>query len=75
MVVGAEPRIQPADLPLRVEREGVKVPDRSLESLEESHVRRVLREEGGNVSAAARVLGIDRGTLYNKMKKYGIRQG
>ena len=29
---------------------------------------------GGNVSQSARILGIDRVTLYNKMKKWGLRR-
>jgi transcriptional regulator of acetoin/glycerol metabolism len=28
----------------------------------------------GNISRSAKVLGIDRATLYNKLKKYGIRR-
>lgn len=75
MVVGKTNRIRPEDLPLRVEQESVRPRDRSLESLECAHIERVLREESGNVSRAARVLGIDRGTLYNKIKKYGIPSG
>jgi DNA-binding NtrC family response regulator len=75
MVVGTTGKIRPEDLPLRVEPDGARPRDRSLESLESEHIERVLREEAGNVSQAARVLGIDRGTLYNKIKKYGISTG
>ncbi|MCL7927758.1 MAG: sigma-54 dependent transcriptional regulator [marine benthic group bacterium] len=75
MVIGTTDSIRPQDLPLQVEQEGGTPRDRSLESLESEHIARVLREESGNVSQAARVLGIDRGTLYNKIKKYGIRSG
>lgn len=75
MVIGNTDSIRPQDLPLQVEQEGGTPRDRSLDSLESEHIARVLREESGNVSQAARVLGIDRGTLYNKIKKYGIRSG
>ena len=68
-------RIRPEDLPLRVEQDAVRPRNRSLDALESGHISRVLREESGNVSQAARVLGIDRGTLYNKIKKYGIQSG
>jgi transcriptional regulator with GAF, ATPase, and Fis domain len=38
----------------------------SLKSLEERHIRRVLKLAGGNKSRAARLLGISRRTLYRK---------
>ncbi len=46
----------------------------SLEEVERHHIGRVLQETGGNISQAARTLGIDRATLYNKMKKYQLRK-
>ena len=46
----------------------------SLEDVEKTHVAAVLKSCHGNVSHAARVLGIDRVTLYNKIKKYGLRR-
>jgi DNA-binding NtrC family response regulator len=46
----------------------------SLEEVEKRHVAAVLAHAGGNVSQSARILGIDRVTLYNKMRKYGIRR-
>jgi transcriptional regulator of acetoin/glycerol metabolism len=42
--------------------------------VEKRHVAAVLGHTGGNVSQAARILGIDRVTLYNKMRKYAIRR-
>jgi len=44
-----------------------------LEDLERRHIEKVLREVGGNRTRAAGVLGINRKTLYLKLKKYGIR--
>ncbi len=43
----------------------------SLEKLEECHIRKVL-ERTGSVAEAARVLGIDDGTIYRKRKKMGL---
>jgi DNA-binding NtrC family response regulator len=43
-----------------------------LDALEQAHIERVLRETGGNRSEAARQLGIDRVTLYRKMKRYQV---
>ncbi len=44
----------------------------SLAQLEERYIREVLRLTGGNRSQAARVLGINRKTLLEKRKRYGI---
>ena len=39
---------------------------------EEEQIRRALAMAGGNKSQAAKLLGIDRKTLYNKLRLYGI---
>ena len=44
----------------------------SLEDLEKRHILNVLLETGGNCSQAAKILGITRTTLYNKIKRYGL---
>jgi len=41
----------------------------SLDELERAHIERVLRSVDGNRTAAARVLGVDRSTLYRKMRR------
>jgi transcriptional regulator of acetoin/glycerol metabolism len=46
----------------------------SLEEIERRHIATVLQETGGNISHAARVLGIDRATLYNKMRKFQLKR-
>ena len=48
---------------------GDRVP---LETVERQHISGVLRATGGNKNQAAQILGIDRTTLYNKIKKYQI---
>lgn len=45
---------------------------RSLEDVEREHIRSVLLAEGNNRSSSARILGISRSTLIEKLKKYGI---
>ena len=42
----------------------------SLEEIERLHIERVLQSVNGNRTAAARVLGIDRSTLYRKMQQF-----
>ena len=44
----------------------------TLRELERQHILRVLREAGGNKSLAARRLGIERRTLYQKGQRLGI---
>jgi transcriptional regulator with PAS, ATPase and Fis domain len=73
MVIGKDPEIRLRDLPLRVEN-GSSPDSASLEAMEREHIIRVMREMDGNVTRSAKVLGIDRATLYNKIKKYGIQR-
>ena len=42
------------------------------EETEKQHILEALRQTGRNKSRAAQLLGIDRKTLYNKLKLYGI---
>ena len=44
----------------------------SLEEMEKTYILRVLKEANNNQSRASQLLGIDRKTLYLKLKKYGI---
>ncbi len=44
----------------------------NLEDHEQAVIAQALRKEQGNSSATAKVLGINRSTLYQKMKKYGL---
>jgi len=41
-----------------------------LAEVEKRHIHRVLASTGGNKTRAARILGIDTKTLYNKLKSY-----
>jgi len=42
-----------------------------LEEVEKRHILQVLEQQGGNKSAAARILGVSRKTLERKMKAWG----
>jgi len=53
------PRIPPAGL--------------SLEALEKALILQALERAAGNKSAAARLLGLTRRTLYSRMEKHGLR--
>ena len=45
----------------------------SLADMEKLLIRATLRRTGGNITESAAILGIDRSTVYEKIKKYAIR--
>ncbi len=47
---------------------------KSLEQMEKEHIVDVLQQTNWNRSKTARILGIDRKTLYDKMKRYEINK-
>ncbi len=73
-VVRQKGRIQPEDFPFTGPSRGGETPTNgtSLADLEKTHIAKVLKDAGWNISRAARLLEIDRVTLYNKMRRYGI---
>jgi two-component system response regulator HydG len=68
---GAE--INPADFSFPLHAGGTPAA-RTLDDLERMHIERVLRETDHNLSRSARILGIDRTTLYNKLKRYDLKK-
>ncbi len=80
VMLGAEGEIKVEDLrktPWEDHREtlGEVIPLKSFtEKMERAHIARVLEHTGGQVSEAARILGLSRGTLYRKMEAYRIRK-
>jgi len=52
--------------------QGWEVPDVSLGELERRAIVAALERKGGNVKEASAALGIDRSTLYDKLKRYEI---
>ncbi|HVW24379.1 MAG TPA: sigma-54 dependent transcriptional regulator [Polyangiaceae bacterium] len=59
---------------LRVHTESERPDEEALSSwdtLEARHIARILEEAKGNKAEAARLLGIDRKTLYRKLRRYG----
>jgi DNA-binding NtrC family response regulator len=73
MVVGTPPVIRPEDLPLRRSARNEAAGEESLAEMEKRHIAAVLERAEGNVTRAAEILKVDRVTVYNKIKKYGLR--
>lgn len=48
------------------------VAEKALTEVEEEAIREALRKHDGNVSRAARALGLSRAALYRRMEKYGL---
>ena len=44
----------------------------NLESVEKSIIRKVISRHGGNISQAAKELGLSRTSLYRRLEKYGL---
>ncbi|PKP09016.1 MAG: Fis family transcriptional regulator [Bacteroidetes bacterium HGW-Bacteroidetes-4] len=71
IVIGNGKEIRLKDLPLG--KEIVYNSAESLEDLEKRHIQFILNKYNWNISRAAKVLSIDRVTLYNKIKKYDLK--
>ncbi len=74
--------IAPVDLPADIqslsngkETQGLTFPSGiSLDQVERALILKTLEDTGGNRSRAAEILGINRRTLLNKLKEYGITE-
>jgi DNA-binding NtrC family response regulator len=72
LVVGRGSEIRPPDFSFQFQADEPKG-GKTLDDVERSHIERILRETQHNLSRAARILDIDRTTLYNKLRRYGLR--
>jgi DNA-binding NtrC family response regulator len=73
VVMGKSRQVRLIDLPLAIPMEGAAEMEKlSLEEMERQHIARVLASGGGNLSNVAKILRINRSTLYQKIKKYGL---
>jgi two-component system response regulator HydG len=72
MVVGRGQEIRSSDFSFQFQVDEPKG-GKTLEDIERAHIERILRETQHNLSRAARILDIDRTTLYNKLRRYGLR--
>jgi len=74
IVMGGGEVIMPEDLPMEVREEAQRISGDfpTLARVEKQHIIRALKQTRSNISETASILGINRGTLYNKIKEYEI---
>jgi DNA-binding NtrC family response regulator len=67
------PLVKPTDLGLRAGREGGgRLEDMSLEDVECFLIKKAMTRFDGNVSQAAKGLGLSRSALYRRLQRYGL---
>jgi DNA-binding NtrC family response regulator len=67
------PRVRPADLGLRAEPDGApRMEQMTLEEAERWLIQKALRRCDGNVSEAAKGLGLSRSALYRRLQHHGL---
>ena len=65
--------VRAVDLGLRVERDqGSRIEDMSLEDVEGFLIRKAMARHDGNVSQAAKALGLSRSALYRRLQHFGL---
>ena len=74
VVVGKERQMLPEDLPILCYGPFHAPQNNSLKEVEKNHIRQILTDNGWNIARSAKILGIDRSTLYSKIKKYEIEK-
>ncbi|MBC8432328.1 MAG: sigma-54-dependent Fis family transcriptional regulator [Desulfobacterales bacterium] len=74
LVIGRGIEIVTEDLPFSRKELGTEALPKSLKLMEKMHINKILEETDWNISKTARVLEIDRQTLYNKIEKYHIEK-
>ena len=74
LVIGRGPEIVTEDLPFPSKTLAPEMMPDSLKMMEKMHIRKILKKTDWNISRTARLLEIDRQTLYNKIEKYKIEK-
>ena len=74
VVVCKGPKISADDLPILSSEDTTAPDDNSLKEIEKAHISQILMANDWNVTRSAQVLGIDRTTLYSKIKRYKIQK-
>jgi DNA-binding NtrC family response regulator len=73
VVVGKQREILPEDLPIFCHEPTPQAKAVTLKEVEKAHIQQVLVENQWNIARCAKILGIDRSTLYSKIKRYKLK--
>jgi len=74
VVVGKGRKIVPQDLPIFRAEYCAPGTRNTLQEMEKRHISEILNQNNWNISKSAHILGIDRSTLYSKIKRYQIQK-
>ncbi len=75
VVISEGPRLRAADLDLGSAEDGVLYTlEEAVRQAERRAVERAWAEAGGNISRAAKILGVSRPTVYKLLKEHGFRE-
>jgi len=73
VLMAAGPLVKPTDLGLRTTKDGGgRLEDMSLEDVECFLIKKAMTRFDGNVSQAAKALGLSRSALYRRLQRYGL---
>jgi len=74
VVVGKDREIRSEDLPFRRSDDPAFIPQNALKDIEKAHIKKMLDNNQWNIAKSSKILGIDRTTLYSKIKRYNIKK-
>jgi len=72
VVVGKERTLRVEDLPFFCAENAPRSTANTLKDVEKAHIARILDANKWNIALSAKILDIDRSTLYSKIKRYQI---
>lgn len=74
VVVGKGHTIRPEDLPIFSPEHIPSIKSNTLREVEKAHIFEILNENQWNIAKSAKILDIDRSTLYSKIKRYKLNK-
>ena len=74
VVVGKGHTIMPEDLPIFSSEHIISIKSNKLKEIEKAHIFEILNENQWNIAKSAKILDIDRSTLYSKIKRFKLNK-